>query len=797
MCTEETKQKSLKQAEVKAPDEKRPLRKVIIAKPLQTKNSSSTISESEGKSGSSARNTALSIGNLTVKKESLSFSDLCLNRSISHPVSKNVTPKFICHQSSAAQGKQPELLNMHTLVGYNHSQFNQPTISRQFSDPYMGNIAYMQQPQVVAQKPAEPIFYQQIQQQGSQTYNLYINPMQGSSDQISQQGYSYYGQQPQPLIYKQTRAPKPQKSQQQEASYQNYNFNTQQKYYQQQVPQTKQGTQGAVMPQIAPSSPPQVQQTQTKQAQTRKTTKKQQMMLQQQQKMQQQQQQAQQQQQQQVQQMQHVPFKINEVTQPIDQIPQNIAPHYKSDIERPPIVNFTDSTGRVFKFCCTCKTPVNEGSIIQCHVCRCFMHYTCFNIAREDPNKPFICPFCLNQKLQCRCNNNMNYTVPLIQCTRCGHWVHKQCENVGFGKTPQNFVCSKCCPGERYHLPTPEFTTKDAPYIMSCSCDRFDLISIIPDGSFRAALVEDFIHFELHFADMLKKYVVKFGELLYTGNNDFWKVFVEVFTHLFEIQKEDLYNCIDLLFYRMLYRSLPQTVNGQPRRTYHFLPYSHSESITEFIKDPPCQQYEKHPKGVKIYLDGDGVVKVSESVADNEYICDLPGFILHIDEIDANQGIPDTVISIHDTDVAVDMDGSIFDLAPKIKRSLHPNCLVKFYKVKTELRVGIFCARLASPNEDKPPRDPTILANHPLKLPFDFDLPYLLEKTSWREKKTRTKSSDSLSSIDKKKKNKKEEEWPHISLLDSFLKDTVPALPLSISLSKDTLERKKHLFSSN
>ena len=249
--------------------------------------------------------------------------------------------------------------------------------------------------------------------------------------------------------------------------------------------------------------------------------------------------------------------------------------------------------------------------------------------------------------------------------------------------------------------------------------------------------------------------------------------------------------------HRMLYRTLPQTINGQPRKTYHFLPYSHSESITEFIKDPPCQQYDKHPKGVKIYLDGDGVVKVSESVADNEYICDLPGFILHIDEIDANQGIPDTVISIHDTDVAVDMDGSIFDLAPKILRILHPNCLVKFYRVKTELRVGIFCARLSNPNEDKPPRDPTILANHPLKLPFDFDLPYLLERTAWREKKTRMKSSDSLSSIDKKKKSKKEEEWPHISLLASFLEDTVPALPLSISPSKDTLERKKHLFSSN
>ena len=703
------------------------VKRVSVAKPLQANPMTPKITVIAGPSTATVVKKPLSIADIMIETKPVPVTQ-SISRSYSSPIDSPPATQFPLSSSFCGTGGTTQDARVpQTIIGCNQFNFDPRSINRQWSDPYIVNVNHNKQTPIQAGKANV--------KQDPQYFAMFQNQTQYSqwADQYSQQSYNYYMQmQKSAQMY--TQNLKQQAKAMKKQNYSNYIY-----------PAQIQPTSDVVyMKQLQPKKEKKVAQP-------------------------------------------VVPYIIHPIENTIENLDLELPDPVKNYVEKPQITTFCDAAHKTYNFCCTCKAAVNDGKLIQCHVCKCFMHETCFNVAREDERKPFVCPFCRRQKISCKCNNNLNYTLPLIKCTCCGKWVHKRCEGIGFGRVPDNFKCSKCSNGEKYHLPNIDFTEKDESFIVNIDCDRFDLVSALPDGKFRQMIVEDLNRFDLSYADMMKKYVTYFGELLYTGNTDFWKVFVETFTSLFVVPKENLYNTIDRIFTRMFYRTETTPSN------FSFRAFSHSESITDFIKDPPGVVLDKIPKPAKIYLDGDDVVKAGVALAENDFICDLPGFVLHIDEVNAENGIPDSVISIDDTDVVIDLDGSSFDLAPKIKRSLYPNCTAKFYIVKNEVRVGLFVIRVAGPNEDKPPRDPTIMAFHELRLPFDCEIPYPLEKASWREKKGRNKSNDSNSG--NQKKNKKKEEEPHqISLLSSFLDDSVSVLPLSIVISKETAEKKKNLL---
>lgn len=469
-----------------------------------------------------------------------------------------------------------------------------------------------------------------------------------------------------------------------------------------------------------------------------------------------------------------VDVKIND--KPLKEIPRLPYPN-KNFVERPTAVQFMDKNSELHNMTCTCKSAANEGTLIQCRMCKNFMHLTCVNIAREDDEHPFICPFCLRKRIDCSCNDNLNYSVPLIQCTSCGMWVHKACEGLGFGRNPENFKCKKCG-GNQYNLPFPKI--KENKQIMtSLDCDTFELISAIPDGNFRHQLVEDLNHSELNYQEMIAKYVNKYADMFISGSAEFWNVFVDIFTSLFQVDAECINNSIDKALVGMLY-------GEQKQISYSFKPFTCSESIAEFVDSAAVTTFDKAKEPVKIYIDKiDDCVKSPVSLSDNEFICDLPGFVMHTDEVDADSGIPPNIINIHDTDVVVSLTGESAKIASKIKRSLRPNCIAKFYKVKDEFRVGLFTARIAGPNEDKPRRDEVIKEKADLRLPLDGEIPFPIQKTLWRDKKQIRKSKDS------KNKKAKTEIQSSLSLLSGFLDDEVPSIPIQITMSDETNEKRK------
>lgn len=462
---------------------------------------------------------------------------------------------------------------------------------------------------------------------------------------------------------------------------------------------------------------------------------------------------------------------------PLDKIPHFPYPN-RNYVERPEPIQFMDTCGNVHNLTCTCKSQANEGTLIECRMCHNFMHLTCVNIAKEDDKHPFVCPFCMRKRIDCSCNENLNYSIPLIQCTGCGLWVHKACEGLSFGRLPTDFKCKKCGSG-KYSLPLPKID--DSKNIRtSAGCDTFELISAVPDGNFRQSLVEDLNSSELDFANFIGKYVNQYIDLFMSGNTEFWNVFIDVAVHLFQVDADYINEMIDSAVFSMLYG--PQKIFE-----YSFTPFTFSESISEFIESLSVTEYDSPKQEVGIYVDQiDGYVKSPKSLNENDFICDLPGFIVHTDEVDADEGIPPNVVNIQDTDVVVGLKGKDAELVSKIKRSLRPNCVAKFYKVKDQLKVGLFAARISSPIEDRPPRDGIIKSHGELRLLLDGELPFPTPKIQWREKKVR-KSKDSKS----KKQKSSEISTSSLSLLSSFLDDEVPSIPITLTVSKEATEKRK------
>ena len=486
--------------------------------------------------------------------------------------------------------------------------------------------------------------------------------------------------------------------------------------------------------------------------------------------------------------------------------PSSIPPppgKHQHDMQPPPPTYYIDEeTGDKYGIRCTCGDNNKNNELVQCEKCQFWLHMMCVNIPRASSSEHFYCPFCLDRKLRCRCKKNKTYSQPILQCSHCKMWVHKSCEGLGFGIIPQPFLCSNCH-RQPFDLPIVNFNPQERElrdFSVYIEPNRYEVVNNIPDGIFKTTVEQDLGNSELRFFDTIAKYFNKFCPHFFSHQSqEFWRIFVQTFSQIFGCETTTICNAIDTLAYRLLYAP-------------SFMPYpdpvdqfGYSESISNFVQTSPVKEFESMPPQIPITLDRNGHVITPVPLPDGEYICDLPGFLMHTDEVYADYGIPACCLAVDDTDLIIDMSGTPFTIAPNFRRSFHPNASVRLISVAGRPRVALFAVKPHGPLYDEKVKlsgNIAIQQNSEIILPFDGDLPFPIDKKPWKEKKQRARVVQRVKEEKPKPKKKQPNSRkassnaasippvPELTLLSPFLSDDIPPPHFNI-ISNEEMEEKK------
>jgi hypothetical protein len=292
---------------------------------------------------------------------------------------------------------------------------------------------------------------------------------------------------------------------------------------------------------------------------------------------------------------------------------------------------------------------------------------------------------------------------------------------------------------------------------------------------------------------MVGRYFGVFAGQFFDGTRDFWKCFVDVTASLFACEKEIVQAAIDAFAFALLYDSRPVTYSESETQ------FDFSESISGFIESEHIPRLEVEPAPVRLYVDDSDEVRVEETVEDGQFICDLPGFMLHSDELDVANGILPSCLAVTNHDVVVDMAGSSFRMAPLIARSFHYNAIVRLYKCGDEPHAGIFGTRPKGPLfEEKGKKGVAIGAGQRVILPFDGELPYPVPKIDWKDRSRKPvqqrpqpgTAANREKPVRRKPPARKapvEANAPW-TLLSAFADDFVPALPVKLLTEREMEE---------
>ncbi|KAK8863848.1 hypothetical protein M9Y10_011539 [Tritrichomonas musculus] len=361
---------------------------------------------------------------------------------------------------------------------------------------------------------------------------------------------------------------------------------------------------------------------------------------------------------------------------------------------------------------CFCDIKTEQGFMIQCEKCLNWQHAACLNINQNTLPVNYSCPICSNKNIRCRCQENMNYTIPLVRCSKCGYYVHRKCEDLGSGPYwPANHVCIQCegqlCQPPDVHLPY-DINFKN-PVVIITQATINQLHPAILTTPFISILTEDFMNRSMS--------AIQFCESVYNKHRPFFflthpsianfpqpkkkrgdvafSFFRSVFyvlDFLYKMTQDisvSIFNCLVLADIYQPF-TMPTTI----------LP--NNPNCVEF-SDPAKADYEKAvskhtPELTQVSFQADLVVVngsvYCKSVLQPEQLIGVAtGFIGLIDEFNYDNGADNhfyAICSTTTTKYVLDARKAGGQLIHNFRRSLSPNCVVKLFKFSGLTYVGIF-----------------------------------------------------------------------------------------------------------
>jgi hypothetical protein len=212
---------------------------------------------------------------------------------------------------------------------------------------------------------------------------------------------------------------------------------------------------------------------------------------------------------------------------------------------------------------------------------------------------------------------------------------------------------------------------------------------------------------------------------------------------------------------------------------------------------------EKQPPRVQLEIDENGIIRSPVDLDNGQFIMDIPGFLVHTDEVKADRGLNLSYLSLTDSELVLCLYD---DFARGIKRSFHFNSIVKLVRVNGVLKVGLFATKLKGPlGEERNRKVAAVRKGGEIVIPFDGGIPFDVRKIDWKDKKQKPKITIEMEPkapeekkgrdlrngkrSGKQSSSTKNSSLMELSLLSSFMEDGVPPMPFTLLPDKQAVDR--------
>lgn len=361
---------------------------------------------------------------------------------------------------------------------------------------------------------------------------------------------------------------------------------------------------------------------------------------------------------------------------------------------------------------CFCDIKTEQGFMIQCEKCLNWQHAACLNINQNTLPVNYTCPICSNKNIRCRCQDNMNYSIPLVRCTKCGYYVHRKCEDLGPGPYfPANHVCLQCegqpCQPPDVHL------TYDIPLknpvvtITQAIINQFN--PTILTAPYISILTEEFMNRSMSAVQFCETVYNRYRPFFFLTHPSipnfsqpkkkrgdvafsFFRSVFYILDFLYKMTQDvsiSIFNCLVL---NDIYQPFVMPTSLLP-----------NNPITVEFSDPAKADYEKAvskhtPELTQVSFQVDlavvnGSVYCKTALQPEQLIGVASGFIGLIEEFNYDNGADNHYYAISSnttTKYVLDARKTSGQLIHNFRRSLSPNCIVKLFKFSGLTYVGIF-----------------------------------------------------------------------------------------------------------
>ncbi|EAX91408.1 PHD-finger family protein [Trichomonas vaginalis G3] len=410
----------------------------------------------------------------------------------------------------------------------------------------------------------------------------------------------------------------------------------------------------------------------------------------------------------------------------------------------PKATEITGESGDRWNLRCFCDCYLEQGFMIQCERCECWQHAKCVNELPFKLTDHYTCPICAHKHIRCSCDDNLDYTLPLIRCTKCKYFVHRQCEGLDIGPVnPDTYVCKRCG-GTFQQLPDvflPNTLPFQNPKTNLTKTIIENLHPAIRSTPFYKVLLTKLVQKDLtlfHFLSVIYNELRSFFYITHPSISfqtvrkrrsdvatSFYKCLFYIANQLFYVNSDQIIALIDNLAKLDLYK------DPGKRFFYNNLttePIQVTENAqNDFNKLKHLPEIPNISQQADLIVDNNGVFCKSE-LQPEQLVCILSGWVGLSDEFNYDRGIELNQFSIFSSKFIIDIHDRP-QIGINFHRSLNPNCIVKLFQSKNNFYVGIFSGISDANGIDSRTRRGkfSIPSMTELTLPIDFPPGTLIE----------------------------------------------------------------------
>lgn len=390
-----------------------------------------------------------------------------------------------------------------------------------------------------------------------------------------------------------------------------------------------------------------------------------------------------------------------------------------------PIEMYDEKLSEKWFLKCVCGVKTGDGNLICCDKCGFWQHCICFNYNSHTAPEKYVCVFCSQKIIRCKCGNNLDYNFSIIQCSNCGYYVHKRCEGFNYGPLPTegDFLCHFCgktkCKYSLAHLPTKNLSTNSlsiADSIYYFDPARMNQInaSIINLNSspFKKLIYNKFSGKEINAKTFFETIYNKHRTLffichpLFTSTtskkkrNRLLTSFLAAFEYLaflfYGIMHEKCVELFDSLIFDDLYFKndfIVDQIDSQKEETLELSENARLEvpnllnstnhiiKLSTIPKSPPLRQTK-----------ASGLMSMSDLHPD-QFVLLVDGLIGDIEEFSYDPKVNSAYYQITGTRFVLDTTRVPNSPLHKMKRSIYGNCVLKLISVDESIKCGLFISK--------------------------------------------------------------------------------------------------------